>query len=177
MGKFLSLKMPKSEGYRCCTRDMFSRPFRQNGMPNLTTYLTNYKLGEYVDIKANSAIQKGMPHKFYHGRTGRVFNVTPHAVGVIVNKKIGGRIAAKRVHVRVEHVVKSRCREEFLLRVKERRSEDSSQEGWQNRCHQASATDAQGRIHCQEGRGAYSCSSAIRPNLLIVFVVVWIVAT
>merc|ERR1711918_296699 len=111
------LKMPKSEGYRCCTRDMFSRPFRQNGMPNLTTYLTNYKLGEMVDIKANSAIQKGMPHKFYHGRTGVVFNVTPHAVGVIVNKKIGGRIAAKRVHVRVEHVKTSRCREEFLNRV------------------------------------------------------------
>ena len=62
--------MPKSEGYRCCTRDMFSRPFRQRGMPNLSTYLVNYKLGDYVDIKANSAIQKGMPHKFYHGRTG-----------------------------------------------------------------------------------------------------------
>merc|ERR1711924_550111 len=112
------LKMPKSEGYRCCTRDMFSRPFRKNGMPNLTTYLTTYKLGDMVDIKANSAIQKGMPHKFYHRRTGVVFNVTPHAMGVIVNKKIGGRIAAKRVHVRVEHVVKSRCREEFLNRVK-----------------------------------------------------------
>merc|ERR1712093_393574 len=118
MGTAPRLKMPKSEGYRCCTRDMFSRPFRKNGMPNLTTYLTNYKLGDTVDIIANSAIQKGMPHKFYHGRTGKVFNVTPHAVGVIVNKKIGGRIAAKRVHVRVEHVVKSRCREEFLNRVK-----------------------------------------------------------
>merc|ERR1711991_182080 len=84
----------------------------------LTTYLTNYKLGDMVDIKANSAIQKGMPHKFYHGRTGVVFNVTPHAVGVIVNKKVGGRIMAKRVHVRVEHVTASRCREEFLNRVK-----------------------------------------------------------
>merc|ERR1712017_31885 len=111
-------KMPKSEGYRCCTRDMFSRPFRQRGMPNLSTYLVNYKLGDYVDIKANSAIQAGMPHKFYHGRTGRVFNVTPHAVGVIVNKKVGGRIIAKRVHVRVEHVTASRRREEFLNRVK-----------------------------------------------------------
>merc|ERR1711885_98195 len=89
MGTQTSLKMPKSEGYRCCTRDMFSRPFRQNGMPNLSTYLTNYKQGQYVDIKANSAIQKGIPHKFYHGRTGVVFNVTPHAVGVIVNKKVG----------------------------------------------------------------------------------------
>merc|ERR1711970_1106837 len=107
MGNPASLKMPKSEGYRCCTRDMFSRPFRQRGMPNLSTYLNNYRLGDYVDIKADSAIQKGMPHKFYHGRTGRVFN-----------KVVGGRIIAKRVHVRVEHVVRSRCREEFLNRVK-----------------------------------------------------------
>ena len=45
-------------------------------MPNLSTYLVNYKLGDYVDIKANSAIQKGMPHKFYHGRTGRVLCVS-----------------------------------------------------------------------------------------------------
>merc|ERR1712167_516292 len=47
-----------------------------------------------------------------------VLNVTPHAVGVIVNKVVGGRIMAKRVHVRVEHVTASRCREEFLNRVK-----------------------------------------------------------
>jgi len=110
--------MPKSDGYRSCTRDMFTKGFRQNGMPNLTTYLNNFKQGQYVDIKANSAIQKGMPHKYYHGRTGKVFNITPHAVGVIVNKKVGGAIFAKRVHVRVEHVVASRCREEFLNRVK-----------------------------------------------------------
>lgn len=37
--------------------------------------------------------------------------MTPHAVGVIVNKVVGGKILAKRVHVRVEHVVASRCRE------------------------------------------------------------------
>ena len=34
-----------------------------------------------------------MPHKSYHGRTGRVYNVAPHAVGVIVNKRV------KYVHV------------------------------------------------------------------------------
>merc|ERR1711865_1253539 len=74
-----SKRMVKSEGYRCCTRDMFSRPFRQRGMPNLSTYLVNYKVGDYVDIKANAAIQQGMPHKTYHGRTGVVWNVTKSA--------------------------------------------------------------------------------------------------
>lgn len=33
-------------------------------------------------------VQKGMPHKCYHGKTGRVYNVTQHAVGIIVNKQV-----------------------------------------------------------------------------------------
>jgi len=37
-----------------------------------------------------------MPYKFYHGKTGRVYNVTPRALGVIVNKRVGNRIMAKR---------------------------------------------------------------------------------
>merc|ERR1712232_707661 len=105
-------------GYRCNTRDLFSRPFRQHGMPNLQTYLTTYKVGDYVDVVANSAIQKGMPHKYYHGKTGIVWNVTPRAVGVELNKMVGNRIMKKRIFVRVEHVQKSKCREHFLTRVK-----------------------------------------------------------
>ena len=71
-----------------------------------------------MDIKANAAIQKGMPHKGYHGRTGVVFNVTPRAVGVIVNKIVREKQLKKRIHVRIEHVAASRCRDDFLNRVK-----------------------------------------------------------
>ena len=111
--------MPRSNGYRCNTRDLFSRPFRKNGLPGLQTYLTTFKVGDYVDVKANSAIHKGMPHKFYHGRTGIVWNVTPRAVGVEINKQVGNRIIRKKIHVRIEHVQISKCREHFLKRVDE----------------------------------------------------------
>ena len=37
-----------------------------------------------VAERGHGAFHKGMPHKFYHGKTGRVFNVTKRAVGVIV---------------------------------------------------------------------------------------------
>merc|ERR1719213_1545412 len=57
-----------------------------------------------------------MPYKFYHGKTGRVWNVTKRAVGVEVNKVHRNRVIAKRIHVRVEHVEPSRCREGFLAR-------------------------------------------------------------
>jgi len=97
---------------------MFARPFRRHGVEPLSTFLRVYKRGDIVDIKGNGAFQKGMPHKSYHGRTGRVFNVTPHAVGVIVNKRVRNRIIPKRINVRVEHVKHSKCREDFLQRMK-----------------------------------------------------------
>ena len=59
-----------------------------------------------------------MPHKFYHGKTGRVFNVTAHAVGVCVNKQVRNRIIEKRINVRIEHVKHSNSRLDFLNRLK-----------------------------------------------------------
>ena len=44
--------------------------------------------------------------------------MTPHAVGVIVYKVVGNRYLEKRVNLRVEHVKHSKCRQEFLDRVK-----------------------------------------------------------
>jgi ribosomal protein L21E len=39
----------------------------EKGMIKLSTYLITYRVGDIVDIKANAAQQKGMPHKYYHG--------------------------------------------------------------------------------------------------------------
>mmetsp|Transcript_37501 Transcript_37501/g.83463 ORF Transcript_37501/g.83463 Transcript_37501/m.83463 type:complete len:164 (-) Transcript_37501:507-998(-) len=109
--------MPGTSGLRSNTRHLFARGFRNHGYIPLTTYLRVFKIGDYVDIKVNGAIHKGMPHKWYQGKTGIIWNVTKRAVGVEVNKRVGGRIIRKRIHVRVEHVVPSKCRDEFLKRV------------------------------------------------------------
>merc|ERR1712169_145231 len=92
MGTVYLATMPHSYGYRARTRKLFARDFRQHGMPALKTNLTNYKVGDLEDIKANSAIHKGMPFKFYHGRTGRVFNVTRRALGIVVTKTNGNKV-------------------------------------------------------------------------------------
>ena len=47
-----------------------------------------------------------------------MYNVTPSAVGVIVYKVVGNRYLEKRVNLRLEHVRHSKCRQEFLDRVK-----------------------------------------------------------
>merc|ERR1719473_1575274 len=109
--------MPNSFGKRARTRDLFSRDYRTNGVNPTKTYLTTFKVGDYVDIKCNPAQQKGMPNKFYHGRTGVVWNVTRRAIGVEINKQVNTRIVPKRIHVRIEHLRKSNCRNDFLKRV------------------------------------------------------------
>ncbi|QUC19884.1 uncharacterized protein UV8b_04125 [Ustilaginoidea virens] len=110
--------MGHSYGKRAGTRYAFSRNFRQKGMIALNTYLKTYRVGDIVDIKVNGAVQKGMPYKVYHGKTGVVYNVTKSSVGVIIYKKVWHRYIEKRINVRVEHIQPSRSREDFLKRVK-----------------------------------------------------------
>ena len=86
---------------------MFSRPFRKHGVVPLATYMQIYKKGDIVDIKGMGTVQKGMPH-----------NVTPHAVGIVV-KQAKGKILAKRINVRIEHIKDSKSQDSFLKCVKE----------------------------------------------------------
>ena len=111
--------MVNTHGKRRGTRYMFSREYKKKGVIPIGTYMIPYKKGDLVDVKGNGAVQKGLPHKAYHGRTGRVFNVSRRGLGVIVNKRVKGRIIAKRINVRVEHVKPSKSRLDFLRRVKE----------------------------------------------------------
>lgn len=58
--------MPHHYGMRAKTRHMFARDFRAHGPEHLSTYLTIYKVGDWVDVKANgtsfpiSNVQKGL---------------------------------------------------------------------------------------------------------------------
>ncbi|XP_050004193.1 60S ribosomal protein L21-like [Alexandromys fortis] len=111
--------MTNTKGKRRGTLYMFSRPFRKHGVVPLATYMLIYKKGNIVDIKGMGTVQKGMPHKCYHGKTGRVYNVTQHVVGIIVNKQVKGKILAKRINVWIEHIKHSKSRDIFLKPVKE----------------------------------------------------------
>jgi len=110
--------MPHAYGYRAGTRHLFSRGFRKHGAPHLSTFMTRFKKNDFVDIIGDGSAHKGMPHKYYHGKTGRVFNVNPVSIGVVVNKKVRNRIVAKRIHVRVEHIKQSKCQINFKIRVR-----------------------------------------------------------
>ena len=61
----------------------------------------------------------GMPCKYYHGKTRRVYKVTKHAVGIIVNKQVEDKVLAKRINVHNEHVKHSKSQDSFLKHMKE----------------------------------------------------------
>ena len=108
----------RSTGYRAGTRDLFSKKFRtKGGNPGLTTFMRTFHVGVVVDVVCNPAQQKGMPHKTYHGKTGRVWNINKRAVGVEINKVHRQRQIVKRIHVRVEHVRPSRSHTGHLDRI------------------------------------------------------------
>ena len=110
--------MTHSYGLKRKTRYKFKKGFRQHGSIHIAKTLTTYKIGDIVDVVVDGAIHKGMPYKYYHGRTGTVFNVNPRAIGVVVNKQVRNRIIPKRLHIRVEHLRLSTCRSAFLDRIR-----------------------------------------------------------
>ncbi|VCX10471.1 unnamed protein product [Gulo gulo] len=78
-------------------------------------------------------VQKGMPHKCYHGKKGKVYNVTQHAVGIVVNKQVKGKILAKRINVCIAHIKHSKSRDSFPKHVKEndqRKKEAKEKDTW-----------------------------------------------
>mmetsp|Transcript_146172 Transcript_146172/g.207212 ORF Transcript_146172/g.207212 Transcript_146172/m.207212 type:complete len:163 (+) Transcript_146172:97-585(+) len=110
--------MGRTHGIRRGTRYMFAVDYKKHGPTPLQKYFVNYKVGDIVDIKTTGAQQKGMAHKAYHGKTGRIFNVSRRAVGIVVNKRIKNRILAKRINVRIEHIKHSTSRAGHLARAK-----------------------------------------------------------
>ncbi|VCW98190.1 unnamed protein product [Gulo gulo] len=98
---------------------MFSRPFGKHRVVPLATNIQIYKKGDTVDIKGMSTVQTGMPHKCYHGRTGRVYHGSQRATGTAVNKQVKGRSLAKRTDGRSEHVKYSKSRDSLPKRLKE----------------------------------------------------------
>jgi large subunit ribosomal protein L21e len=110
--------MSRSGGLRSNTRNLFSQPFRNHGMNNSSINLQNFKIGDLVDIRSNSSIQKGMPFKYYHGKTGKIFNVSRGSFGVEIQKIVGNRKIIKKINIKTEHLKKSKSKIEFLEKIK-----------------------------------------------------------
>ena len=54
------------------TRHKLSKKTRKKGKISLTAYFQKFKQGDKVVLKAESAVQKGMYHPNYYGKSGVV---------------------------------------------------------------------------------------------------------
>ena len=64
--------MAHHNGPRKKTRYKFKKDLRERGLPPVTCVIQNFDIGQQVHIVCNPSIQKGMPHRRVHGRTGTV---------------------------------------------------------------------------------------------------------
>ncbi|ORD94274.1 RL21 [Enterospora canceri] len=113
----------RSNGYRRRTRRLFKKDKKEHGKPTLSKTLQQFKVGDLVDIKVDPSVVKGMPHKYYHGKTGKVYNVNKRAVGVVLYRNIGPKMIERFINVRVEHLTKSRSNEDTKRRYAEYRKQ------------------------------------------------------
>jgi len=92
--------MRKSKGYRAGTRRLLKKEPRERGKIRLSKLLYEYDPGSQVVIKIDPSVQKGMPHRRYHGKIGTIVN--KRGRGYVVSVAQGE--AVKEIVVRSEHL-------------------------------------------------------------------------
>ncbi|MHA1369987.1 MAG: 50S ribosomal protein L21e [Promethearchaeota archaeon] len=102
--------MTRHKGYRNCTRSLLRKRPRERGLKPLTSLLIKYEIGDLVDIKIDPSAHKGMPHRRFHGKTGRIvgFRGKAFVIEVRDHKKIK-KIITTRDHIRPNYyLIKSK---------------------------------------------------------------------
>eukprot|EP00069_Balaena_mysticetus_P015064 bmy_10555T0 len=141
-------QMTNTKGKGRSTHYTFSGPFRKHGATPLATYMRIYKRGGMVDIKGMGTVQKGMPHKCPHGKSGIVYSVSQHAVGIAVNKQVKDKILSKRINVHIEHIKHFKRQGSFLKCVKEN---DQKEKGAKERVYQPANKPGPFRVSKYDG--------------------------
>jgi len=80
----------KSRGFRRKSRGVLVKKPRLRGLQPLGRLLHEYREGERVVVKIDSAVHKGMPHARYQGRVGVVASKRGRAY--IVKMGEGGKV-------------------------------------------------------------------------------------
>ncbi|MEM3695326.1 MAG: 50S ribosomal protein L21e [Candidatus Bathyarchaeia archaeon] len=92
--------MRKSKGYRAGTRKLLRKEPREKGKIKISKLLHEYQPGARVVIKLDPSVQKGMPHRRYHGKVGAV--VEKRGRSYVISVTQGD--AVKEIIVRPEHL-------------------------------------------------------------------------
>ncbi|MCJ7424207.1 50S ribosomal protein L21e [Candidatus Bathyarchaeota archaeon] len=92
--------MRGSKGYRSGTRRLLTKEPREHGKLRLSKLLHEYQPGNRVIVLIDSSVQKGMPHRRFHGRIGTILEKRGRSYVVTVSQGD----AIKEIVVRPEHL-------------------------------------------------------------------------
>jgi len=92
--------MRGSKGFRNSTRRLLKKAPRERGKMKLSKLLYEYEPGSRVVIKLDSSVQKGMPHRRFHGRVGTI--VEKRGRSYVISVSQGD--AMKEIISRPEHL-------------------------------------------------------------------------
>lgn len=94
--------MKSSKGTRQGTRKILRKKPSEKGMVPVTRALQEFEEGEKARIKIEPSVQKGMPHRRFHGKIGVVQGEQGKAY--VLTIKDGGK--EKKIIARPEHLRK-----------------------------------------------------------------------
>lgn len=94
--------LKRSHGIRNKNRKIMRRKPRDRGKIALGSLLIKYEPGQTVRILVNPAVQKGMPHRRYHGRVGHIAEKRGRSYVVDVTA-VGGK-GLRHIIARPEHI-------------------------------------------------------------------------
>ncbi|MGA9387559.1 MAG: 50S ribosomal protein L21e [Candidatus Bathyarchaeia archaeon] len=92
--------MRGSKGYRSGARRLLTKEPRERGKIKLSKLLHEYQPGSRVVVRIDSSVQKGMPHRRFHGKVGTVTEKRGRSYVVTVSQGD----AVKEIIVRPEHL-------------------------------------------------------------------------
>ena len=90
----------KSKGTNFRTRRIFSKHPRKRGLPSLSRTLAEYEVDARVNIVVEPSVQKGRPHRRFHGKTGIILEKRGQAYLI----EVTDGNARKKVIARPEHL-------------------------------------------------------------------------
>ncbi len=87
--------------FRTGTRHKLKKKLRTQGKISFTDYFADYKLGERVVLKPEPAVQKGMFHPKYIGKTGMIKSKQGDCYTVLIkDEKKSKTVIAHPVHLK-----------------------------------------------------------------------------
>ncbi len=78
-----------TRGIRNRTRQILRKSPRQRGLSPITHHFRTFEVGDLAAVVIDPSVHRGMPHRRFHGLTGRI--VGKRGVAYLVDLKVGNK--------------------------------------------------------------------------------------